>query len=100
MELPRLEPLWQKYRDQGFQVVAVEARRDREGSLKFIEENNLTYHFLENLEGDGDLIGDMVGAEGFPTSYLIDREGRVMFSHFGFKKGDEEKIEKEIVKLL
>ena len=39
-------------------------------------------------------------AGGFPTSYLLDREGRVIFAHYGFKEGAEEKIEEEILKLL
>ena len=43
MELPRLEPLWQKYRDKGFSVIAVEIARDRERATTFVEENNLTY---------------------------------------------------------
>ena len=32
MELPRLEPLYQKYKDKGLTVVAVEAARDTEGA--------------------------------------------------------------------
>ena len=46
MELPRIEPLWKKYRDKGFSVVAVEATGDRDRAVKFIDEKNLTYHLL------------------------------------------------------
>ncbi len=84
MELPRLEPLWQKYKDQGLQVVAVEAFRDREGALKFIEENELTYHFLEDLEDDDEKVVPGLISGGYPTSYLVDREGRIVFAHLGF----------------
>ncbi len=95
MELPRLEPLWKKYRDQGFAVVAIETLRNREGAVRFIEEKNLTYHLVENGEGDEDVIENIFRVDGYPTSYLIDREGRIIYYHIGFDEGDEVKIEKE-----
>lgn len=100
MELPRLEPLWNKYQDQGFAVVAIETMRNRESAAKFIEENKLTYHLLENGEGDEDVVSKVFGIQSYPTSYLIDREGRVIYHHIGFYKGDEVKLEEEIKKLL
>jgi hypothetical protein len=100
VELPRLEPLYQKYKDQGLAVVAVEAQRDTEGATTFINENNLTYAFLENGEGEGEVVRNVFGVRSFPTSYLVDRQGRVMFYHLGFEEGDEEKLEKEILSLL
>lgn len=100
MELPRLEQLWQKYQDEGLQIVAVEGYRDREGALAFIEENNLTYHMLEDLEDDEQSAVSRLGVGGYPTSYLVDRSGKIIFAHYGFRDGDEVKIEKEIQKLL
>ena len=100
MELPRLEPIYQKYKDQGLRIVAVESQRDREGALKFIEENSLTYTFLEENEAADEKVVPRLGTGSFPTSYLIDREGKVLFTHVGFDEGDEAKIEEEIRKLL
>ena len=100
MELPRLQPLYEKYRDQGFEVIAIEAKRDTERAEKFIAENELTYTFLENGEDDDDLVGSVFGVRAFPTSYLIDRDGNIMFYHLGFEAGDEKHIEEEIQKLL
>ena len=99
MELPRLEPLWQKYRDKGLSIIAVENNRDREGALKFIGENNLTYHFLENEE-DNNVVRGTFRVNGFPSSFLIDDNGKVVFFHYGFSAGDEKKIEEEILQLL
>lgn len=100
MELPRLEPLYQKYKDQGFRVIAVEATRDTDGAKKFIEENRLTYAFLENGEDDRDVVRSKFGVRVFPTSFLIDSKGRVVATHIGFDEGDELKFEEEIKALL
>jgi peroxiredoxin len=35
-----------------------------------------------------------------PSSFLIDRDGKVMYYHLGFEAGDEEHFEKEIQSLL
>jgi len=83
----------------GLSVIAVENNRDREGALKFIEDNSLTYHLLENEE-DNDVVQETFKVTSFPTSFLIDREGKILFMHIGFSEGDEVELEKEIVKLL
>ncbi len=98
MELPRLEPLWQKYGDKGFSVIAVEIARDRERATKFIDENKLTYHLLEDNENEA-VVREQFGVGVFPTSFMIDKEGKIMYCHIGFDKGDEEKLEKEILEL-
>jgi cytochrome c biogenesis protein CcmG/thiol:disulfide interchange protein DsbE len=100
VELPRLEPIWQKYREQGFTVVAVERRRDTERATKLIADNDLTYHFLENGEGDAEVVRGLFGVRVFPTSYLVDREGRIIFKHIGFSEGDEAELTEEVEKLL
>lgn len=98
--MPRLEPLWRKYRDRGFTVVAVEAKRDAKNALKFIEDRKLTYDFLENGEGNDDVVKKIYGVYGFPSTFLLDREGRILAFHYGFEVGDEKKIEEELVGLL
>jgi len=100
VELPRLQSLYETYRDQGFEIVAVEARGDTERATEFIDQKGLSYTCLENGKGYADIVGPVFGVYGFPTSFLVDREGRVMFSHLGFELGDEEKIAEEIQSLL
>ena len=98
MELPRLETLWQKHRDKGLSVVAVEAKQDRERALKFIVDKQLTYHLLEDSEA-GDVVRGTFRVQAFPTSFVIDRDGKIMYCHVGFEKGDEVGLEEEILEL-
>ena len=100
MELPRLQPLYEKYKDQGFEIIAVDGKSDTERATKFIEENGLTYTLLEDAEGDSAITSKVFKVRGYPSSFLIDREGKVMYFHFGFEAGDEEHLEEEILSLL
>lgn len=100
MELPRLQPLYEKYKDQGFEIIAIDGKRDTERATKFIADKGLTYTFLENGEKEQEIARKVFGIRAYPTSYLIDREGRILFYHLGFEEGDEVKIEAEIGKVL
>jgi hypothetical protein len=100
VELPRLEPLHQKYGKSGLRIVAVERNRDRKGAEEFFAENPLTYTLLENGEGDDEIVRSLFGVRLFPTSFLVDRQGRIVRAHIGFEKGDEQVLEQEIRALL
>jgi cytochrome c biogenesis protein CcmG/thiol:disulfide interchange protein DsbE len=100
VELPRLQPLYDTYNSQGLEIVALEAVRDTERAKKFIEKHGLTYTALENGEDDAEVAMNTFLVSGYPTSFIIDREGRVMYSHLGFEAGDEEHIAEEIESLL
>jgi peroxiredoxin len=100
VELPRLQPLYDKYADQGFEVVVVDGKRDTERATKFITKHGLTYTALENGEDDAEVVKAVFGVRSYPTSYLIDRQGRVMYYHLGFEAGDEAELEEQIKTLL
>jgi peroxiredoxin len=100
VELPRLQPLFEKYRDQGFEIVAVEGKRDTERARKFIAEQGLSYTLVEDGEGEAEVASSLYKVRAYPSSYLIDREGRVMYFHLGFEEGDEKQLEEEILSLL
>ena len=100
MELPRLQTMWETFRDRGFEVIAIESNRDTERALAFIAKAGLEFQCLENGEGDADVVNDVFRIQGYPTSWVVDREGRVMYRHFGWEEGEEKKIEAEILKLL
>jgi len=78
----------------------VEANRDRERAEAFLADHSLTYHLLENGEGEEEVVRRVFDVRAFPTTFLADRQGRVLFYHLGFEVGDEERLEQEIRQLL
>jgi glutathione peroxidase-family protein len=99
VELPRLQEIWKKYEDQGLSIVAVQSDQDHEKGRRLVEEKGLGFHILRN-EVENDVVNGIYLSEGNPTTYLIDREDRVLSYHLGFQDGDEVEIEKEITALL
>jgi peroxiredoxin len=100
VELPRLQTIWDEHRERGFEVIAIESNRETDRAVKFIEEAKLGFTCLENGEGDSEVVETVFDVMGYPTSFVVDREGRIMFYHLGFDDGDEKVIEEEILSLL
>ena len=100
MELPRLQPLYEKYQDQGFEIITIETKGQTERAIEFVEKHGLTYTMLKNGEGDAEVASKIFNVIYHPSSFLIDRNGKVMYYHLGFEAGDEGHIEEEIKTLL
>ena len=77
---------------RGFEIVAVDGKRDTDRARKFIADKQLTYTLLENGEGDAEVASRLFGIRAYPSSFLVDREGRVLFFHEGFEDGDDVKL--------
>lgn len=75
-EMPGMETLWQKYKEQGFVVVAVS---NDEGSKKRVETFSklldLSFPILLDPEGE---VNDQYKVSNMPTSFLIDRNGKII----------------------
>lgn len=80
--------------------MAIEADIDRERALKFIKEKNLTFHFLENGEGENEIVRKTFKVNGLPVTLVLNHDGKVMYFHTGWGDGSEVELEKEIIKLL
>jgi peroxiredoxin len=100
VELPRLNELYRKYQDQGLQVIAVEGFRDRKRATEFIKKSGLEFPCLENGEGAAEFVSSSYKISGYPSSFLVDAEGKVMFYHYGYDEGDDLKMEQEIKRML
>ena len=63
------------------------------------EDKGLTFPVL-HTEQDNDVVWELYLSEGNPSTFLIDREGRIVSYHLGYQQGDEIALEQEIVELL
>lgn len=73
-EAPRLQAAYQAYRDRGVVFVGVDIQDTEDAARAFIDEFGLTYP----NGPDHDLsITEAYGVTGIPTTFIIDREGRL-----------------------
>ena len=90
-EFPDMEKTYQKYKDK-MEIVAVSGDLvldEMEDMVKYKEEHNLS--FLIGMKNESI---DSLKVGGFPTTYVIDRNGRIVFSQSSafLREGDFEKV--------
>lgn len=73
-EMREIEPVYRALRDRGLRVLAVNVRQDRETAARFIAKLDISYDILLDSEGT---LARAYGVTGLPTTYFIDREGRL-----------------------
>lgn len=91
--LPAYQQLWQRYRQLGFEVLAVSLDEDRAAAQGMVEPLSLGYTLLWDGEQRSPA---QFGVRAMPMAFLIDASGKVVWSHAGFRPGDEVEIARQI----
>ncbi len=89
-EAPYLEQVWRSNRDRNVVVLGLDAKDFRADARRFADRFALTFPLV--YDGPGDAIGGY-GVTGFPETFVIDREGRVVRAFAGAVNGKEERAE-------
>jgi peroxiredoxin len=80
-EMPSMEKLYQAYRDRGLVILAISSDRGGKSVVEpYVQERGLTFAVLLDPEGE---VFAQYGVRGLPTSYLLDRRGRVFSADVG-----------------
>jgi cytochrome c biogenesis protein CcmG, thiol:disulfide interchange protein DsbE len=103
-EMPALQRLHEQLSDRGLSVIAVSV--DSEGLglgggdadvQSFVDEFGLTFTVLRDASGR---IEDTFGVAGLPTTFVIDRDGRIERKVLGAREWDDPALAAEIESLL
>lgn len=98
--LPRVEKLYQKYKDQGLVVVGVHTpeyafEHETKKVKAAIAEYGLHYPVAQDNQY---ATWNAYGNQYWPAVYLIDKQGHIVYSHFG--EGDYEQIDAAVSEQL
>jgi cytochrome c biogenesis protein CcmG/thiol:disulfide interchange protein DsbE len=96
IEIPWFIELQRQYKDKGFTVIGVSMDEGGWSEIRpFVEEMKMNYPVLL---GNDDITGPFGGIEILPTTFVIDKQGRIVETHQGLVSKDE--FESAIKRLL
>lgn len=103
-EMPSMERLHQRYRGRGFQVLAVSVddpvggKTVRSMVRQFVDEYGLSFPVL--LDPGGERVELVYGVPALPTTFLIDRDGRIRQRVVGGAEWDSAPYSRMVEQLL
>jgi len=74
--LPSVNRAYSEFKDQGLDVLLVDFREDAETVRRAVRERGYTAPVL--LDRSGDVTGRVYGVWGPPTTFFVDRQGRLV----------------------
>jgi peroxiredoxin len=95
--MPFLNALRNEFQDRGFEIIAINVDENTEQVKKFLENYPVDYVMASDSQGD---CPRKYGVKAMPSSYFIDRQGKIRYVHLGFRRTDEAKIREHVMELL
>jgi cytochrome c biogenesis protein CcmG/thiol:disulfide interchange protein DsbE len=95
-EIPGMLDVYEKYKGKGLEIVGISVDRDGWQVINpLVRKMKITYPVVL---GDGEVVEAWGGIEAIPTTFFVDRNGRVLLRHVGsMPKEDFEKTVKSLL---
>jgi peroxiredoxin/outer membrane lipoprotein-sorting protein len=85
-QMPELEKMQRELRDQGLVVLGLDVGEDAEHVAQFATQHDYTFTLLLGAEPE---ITEKYFVDGYPTTFLIDRQGRIALRTMGGETPDK-----------
>ncbi len=97
VENPNVVKIYEKYHDQGLEIVGVSLDRpgEKDKWLQAIEDDGLPWHQVSNLQFWNDPVAKKYGIRAIPATFILDEEGVIVARDL---RGDE--LEAKVAELL
>ena len=79
-EMPSMERLYTRFRDQGLVLLGVDIRESRESVAAFVKEYGLSFPIALDFSG---ITSGQYGIQAIPTTYIINRSGNIIAQVIG-----------------
>ncbi len=94
---PWMNKIQKKYSRDKFKVLAINLDEDPETSAQFLNQYENSLQILFDTDGK---TPEQYEVQQMPSSYLIDKSGKIISIHRGFNEKTKVRVEKEIENLL
>ncbi|MEJ2592461.1 MAG: TlpA disulfide reductase family protein [Candidatus Thiodiazotropha sp.] len=95
-EMPSLNRAWAKLQGKGVAMLAINAAEDRAAVAAFVGDHPIAFPVL--LDSDGEA-GTRWAVKGLPTTFVIDRAGRIVYRAIGDREWDDPGLLEQILNL-
>jgi thiol-disulfide isomerase/thioredoxin len=85
------------YGKEGFKVIAINLDESREKANTFLKQVPAGFDVAFDPRGN---TAESYNIKAMPSSYIIDKHGKVVHANLGFRGDDEEKLEEKIRNLI
>jgi DsbE subfamily thiol:disulfide oxidoreductase len=96
-EMPKLEALHQKYKDLGVRIVGINLDSEKGLSEPLLQSTGVSFTILYDPTGSA---GEKFGVSAMPSTFIIDRDGKIRYHHKGYQSGYEKTYEEQLKALL
>lgn len=94
---PWMNKIQDKYNANGLKIIAINLDENRSDAERFLDDVKADIDIAFDNEG---ITAEAFDVRGMPSSYLINPDGEIVFSHIGFRQRDTALLEAEIAKVM
>jgi len=96
LAVSELNGLAERFKDDDFAIIAASMDESVEDVRRFIEEKNINYVVvIDDMD-----VNHTFGVTSIPTTFIIDKDGKILRKHLGFMPGLADVFAKDIKELL
>lgn len=96
-EMPLLNEIYDTYKKAGFTLVGINLDEDKGDAEDFLKKVPVTFPVLHDPLG---AVAELYDNRAMPSSYFIDRQGKLAHLHRGYRPGEEKDYKAVIRKLI
>ncbi len=95
--LPALDKLYKKHKNQGLVIIGVNVDDEKGLGKGFLKDHPVSFPMVYD---QGKKLAESAGLATMPTSFVLDRDGKIVHVHKGFVDGQEAEYASQVKKIL
>jgi peroxiredoxin len=96
-EMPLLQQLYDRYQSLGFSLLGVNVDEDKAAADKMLSDIPVSFTILYDNRSQ---VSKEYQVKAMPSTFMVDRDGRIRYLHKGYKPGYENDYQEQIRELL
>lgn len=96
-QMPKINEIYVRYRDEGFTVFAINVDKDRQKVNTWLRGMRVAFPILFDVDQS---VSEKYEVADMPSTYILDRDGNFRYVYSEYKAGMEDVFQKQIRELM